>query len=94
MRKHEYMINAWWSYAHGGTSPVFRTQNKQEWLDKIREIKEERNLGRANCRVIERPFLSVFAYATTPDGQTAMNNTVYWKRPISAKMGFPAEVNG
>ena len=71
-----YMINYWYGSGFASTAPVFRTTDRDAFMEKVAEIRRTRPV--MNNRLVEWPGLTIWAYADSKDGSNGIDEN----RPI------------
>lgn len=84
--KHQYMINKWRAEGTTGTSPIYRTEDKEKFDEKIRELRKK---GEARyCRILVYDDLTVMSYAEKEVIWLAMINSMIIKKPLQKIIGL------
>lgn len=85
--KHQYMINKWNTENTTGTSAMYRTEDKEKFEEKIRELRKK---GEARyCRILVYDDFTVMSYAEKESVWIAMIHSMIMKKPIQKIIGLP-----
>lgn len=91
MRKHEYMINYWMRGNSDGTTCLFRTTSKRQWIEKIKECCRDFPIQNRYCKTIVWDDVTIFSFATGV-GVNSWVDSVLLRRPLQVVYGLPKEV--
>lgn len=91
-KKHEYMINLWWSGNNNGTTPLFRTTDRSAWIKKIQELIPLYRITEKWSRVVEREDITVFSFPERVSMRLTWQFAEFSLRPKKAYYGFPEGV--
>ena len=91
-KKPEYIINCWNGGSTNGTSTIYRTNDMQAWLDKIKELILENKVRERMSRVIVRDNLTIFSFARSENAYFSWRFGEMVKQPDYMKIGYPKEI--
>ena len=90
MSRHTYLINKWRNEMNNGTSCLFTSQDRDLWVEKIREIirKPEPHY----CRFVVFDDRTYFSYAETEDAWDGMCRSGFIMKPLQVIIGIPDSI--
>lgn len=90
-KKREYMISLWHGGEMGGVSPLFRTQDRGEWVRQIGKLAKEYGINGKLCRVVRREGLDIFSFPNRGGRQAWIASGIRIS-PGKVQQGFPEGV--
>lgn len=89
--KHQYIVSHWQKGYGDGTTCLFRTEARNEWDRKVKEVCEEYKVQNRYCKTIVYDNITIFSFATDNGVGSWVENKIL-RTPIQIKYGIPEEV--
>lgn len=79
-----YYINVWNSGETDGTGVVFRTNSREQWLPRVKEIRRKYRITDDMCRCFRRNNLVFFSYYNTMNGKRGFEEHKFIQPPTES----------
>lgn len=91
-QQHEYVINHWFGGRGEGTTCLFRTTSKKEWIKKIKELRKKFAIQKKYAKTIVWYERTIFSFATG-GGVNLWAESQLIRKPIQVLYGIPKEAD-